>query len=190
MNIIGHQVTLRAMELSDLPQIHRWANDPEVQGGLGGWHFPLSMIGLEAWIKTFKHDSTDQRFIIDAANSGPIGIVTLTQINWKDRNALHGIILGEREHRRKGYATDAVRTIMTYAFTELGLERLDTTIVEFNAASIALHVNRCGWLIEGRKERAVFRRGRFWANIILGATKEADSWTSSLLSADDRPHAV
>ena len=172
MNIHGSVVTLRAIDVADVVLLHQWSNDPEIQQGLGGWHFPLSTSALEAWVRSFRHDSADQRMIIEAPGAGAVGLVTLTAINWKDRNAFHGVVIGDHGQQRKGLATDAVFTIMRYAFAELGLQRLDTTIVEYNAPSIALHVDRCGWVIEGRKEQAVYRRNRFWANLVLGITRD------------------
>jgi RimJ/RimL family protein N-acetyltransferase len=172
MNIHGRQVILRAIESDDVVRLHRWSNDPEVQAGLGGWHYPLSMDALSSWISSFRHDGIDQRFIIEARETGPVGLVSLTSINWKDRNAFHGVLIGERVHRRQGHALDAVAAIMRFAFAELGLQRLDTTIVEFNAASLALHKERLGWSEEGRKKCAVFRGNRFWSNVILGITRD------------------
>jgi len=172
MNIVGRKIVLRAIELDDIDVLHRWSNDPDVQEGLGGWHFPVSKASLQAWVASFRHDSDDQRLIIERAQGGPVGLVTLTSINWKDRNAFHGVLIGERDQRRKGLGCDAILTIMRYAFEELGLQRLDTTIVEFNTSSLALHVDKCGWVREGRKEQAVFRKNRFWANIVLGITRD------------------
>ena len=171
MNIAGNKVLLRAIELEDLPLLHRWTNDPEVQHGLGGWHFPLSKKGLQSWVESFRHDGTDQRFVIEAPTAGAVGLVMLTSINWKDRNAVHGLLIGERDQRRKGFAADALLAIMRYAFEELGLQRLDTTIVEYNKASLALHVDRCGWVVEGKKAQALFRSNQFWSNIVLGMTR-------------------
>lgn len=172
MNILGEKVFLRAIEREDLGRLHRWSNDPDVQRSLGGWHFPLSIAAIERWSESFRHDDVDQRFVIDVHGVGPVGLVTLTKINWKDRNAFHGILIGEATQRRKGYAVDAVRAVMRYAFAELGLERLDTTIVEFNSASLRLHTERCGWTEEGRKLNAVYRGGKFCSLVILGVTRE------------------
>lgn len=170
MIISGNHVRLRAIEIADVPSIHRWTNDPEIQAQLGGWHFPLSMASLESWVTSFRHDSPDQRLLIDSDEAGTIGVITLTAINWKDRNAFEGLLIGEREHRRKGYARDALSALMRYAFEEMGLERLDTTIIEYNEGSLALH-EQLGWITEGIKERAIFRRNRFWSNVVLGITR-------------------
>ena len=59
---------------------------------------------------------------------------------------------------------------MRYAFEEMGMQRLDTTIIEYNEASLKLH-EQTGWIREGVKECAIFRRNRFWSNIVLGITR-------------------
>lgn len=171
MNINGENITLRAMERSDLPLVHQWANDPEIQKNLGDWHFPVSTTSIEAWFNGFEFNGTDQRFIIDAQHEGPIGTTNLVSINWKDRNAFTGILIGNAAHRGKGYGRAAVTALMRYAFEELGLQRLDTTIIEHNAPSLRLYVDRCGWTEEGRKEDAFFRQNQYWANVILGITR-------------------
>lgn len=172
MNIHGKNVVLRAIELEDLAALHRWSNDPEIQSQLGGWHFPLSKRSLATWVETFRHDGVDQRFVIEVPEKGPVGIVSLTSINWKDRNAFHGVLIGERDQQGKGYAAAAVIAIMRYAFEELGLQRLDTTIVEYNTGSLALHKEKLGWTEEGRKKDAVYRKNRHWANVVLGITRD------------------
>ena len=171
MNIVGKNLVLRALDSDDLERLYRWSNDPDVQQGLGGWHFPLSRGSLQKWIDSFAYDSRDQRFVIETESDGGIGLVTLTNINWKDRNAFHGILIGEKNARRKGHALNATKAIMRYAFEELNLARLDTTIVEFNTASLHLHVDRCGWKEEGRKANAVYRNGRYWSVVVLGITR-------------------
>ena len=51
MNIKGKKVTLRAIDKSDLPLLHNWANDPEIQYWLGGWHLPSSITTMEKWLE-------------------------------------------------------------------------------------------------------------------------------------------
>lgn len=171
MNIQGRSIVLRAVEREDLPHFQQWANDPEVQANLGSWHFPLSKAALEAWFEGFRHDGTDQRFVIESQEHGVIGTTNLVSINWKDRNAFTGMLIGAAALRGRGYGVDVLTTLMTYAFEEIGLERLDTTIIEYNQASLGLYAGRCGWVEEGRKSRAFFRKNKFWSNVILGVTR-------------------
>ena len=62
--------------------------------------------------------------------------------------------------------------VMRYAFDELGLERLDTDIIECNLPSLRLYTERCGWTRDGVRERAYFREGRWWDKVLVGITRE------------------
>lgn len=172
MIIKGKFVTLRAIEKEDLPQFKVWANAPEIQYLVGGWHFPTNAIDQAKWFENLSIHSLNQRFAIETEERGLIGSATLVEINWKDRNAVEGLIVGDKEIRGKGYGTDTVMAIMRYAFEELGLHRLATTIIEYNEASLYLHTKKCGWKEEGRQKDWYFRKGRFWERIIIGVTRE------------------
>ncbi len=172
MNYPGKVITLRAIEEADLPLLHRWSNDPEICPLLGGWHFPSSMQDQRKWFESMHLRSDDQRFAIEAPDVGLIGMANLVNINWKDRNAFHGMMLGDKEIRGKGYGVDSIMTISKYAFEELGLERLDGSMIEYNEASLRVYLGKCGWVEEGRKRNYYFRKNRYWDMIIVGITRQ------------------
>ena len=104
VNIQGRIVTLRAIEERDLESLHKWSNDPVTQAGIGEAHFPSSMDFHTAWFHDLKSDPLSQRFAVEEPEAGLIGISTLMTIDWRNRHAWHGLVLGEREQRRKGPA--------------------------------------------------------------------------------------
>ncbi|HOX77113.1 MAG TPA: GNAT family N-acetyltransferase [Bacteroidales bacterium] len=122
MNPKGKIITLRAIEKNDLIDLQRWSNDQEIQYWLGGWHFPTSMDTMEKWLDRINSDNLNQRFAIDHVDLGLVGTTNLVEINWKDRNAFHGMLIGDKDIRGKGIGVDVVFTIMRYAFEELGLQ--------------------------------------------------------------------
>jgi RimJ/RimL family protein N-acetyltransferase len=172
MNIKGKIVTLRAIELDDLELLSRWSNDPDLWFMLGGWHFPYSKNSTEAWIRKIDNNNpNNQIFAIDTPEHGLVGTANLVNIDWKNKNAFHGMMLGDKETRGKGYAQDAVMTIMRYSFEELGLNRLDGDMIEYNKLSINFYTKRCGWVVEGIKKEWFYRRGKFFDKIVVGVTK-------------------
>ncbi len=171
MNIIGKKVVLKAIEKEDLPQLQIWANDPEIQYMLGGWHFPTNAQDQEKWFGSISCNSIHQRFAIHTEELGLIGTANLVEIDWKNKNAFHGMMLGSKEMRGKGYGLDTVMAVMKYAFEELGLQRIDTTIIEYNVASLNLYA-KCGWKKEGVQRKWYFRKNQFWDRIIVGVTNE------------------
>ena len=170
MNILSQNLTLRAIEERDLPDLQRWSNDPSIQAMLGGWHFPIAEQDQRKWFESLSFNSRDQRFVIELNGQGLVGTANLVSIDWQNRNAFHGMLIGESRWRGKGLAQEAVRAIMRYAFQELGLHRLESDIIEYNASSLKLYLDRCGWRHEGVRKEWYFRQGRRWDKILIGIT--------------------
>ncbi|HOL08477.1 MAG TPA: GNAT family protein [Deltaproteobacteria bacterium] len=172
MNILGKKVTLRAIEESDLALLHQWANDPETQDIMGIIHFPSSLDFHYSWFQKLKDDALNQRFAIEAPEIGLIGLSSIINIDWRNNHAWHGIMLGNKDIRGKGYGIDAVMATMRYAFDELHFERLDGPMIEYNTVSYSFYCNKLGWKKEGIRRNYYFRKGRYWDQIIVGITRD------------------
>ncbi|HMR18256.1 MAG TPA: GNAT family protein [Sphingobacterium sp.] len=172
MNIRGKKIVLRAIEKRDLELLHKWSNDPDINYMLGGWHFPSSMQDQEKWFESLSLGSNNQRFAIDAPDLGLIGMANLVDINWKDRNAFHGMLLGDKDIRGNGFGIDTIMAISRFAFEELGLMRMNTTIISYNEPSIGVYTKKCGWVVEGVKKNQYFRKNQWWNEFIVGITRD------------------
>ena len=166
MKIIKENLTLRAIEYSDLTLFQMWANDPEIQIMLGGWHIPVSIIDQENWYKNINCKSMDQRFTIEDINKDIIGMCNLVNINLKDGVAEIGLII-DKKYQKKGYGKKVVDAICDYSFNELRLNRLETTIIDYNLPSLKLFTEKCGWVLEGHKRKYYFRKGNYHNQNIL-----------------------
>lgn len=171
MNILGNKVILRAIEEDDIPTLHRWANDPALQDIIGNIYFPSSLEFHKNWFVNLQKDNLNQRFAIDTKDQGIIGISSIINIDWRNNHAWHGVMLGDKDIRGKGYGQDAVMATMRYAFDEMHLERLDGSIIEYNTISYSFYCNKLGWKKEGIRRNYYFRKGRYWDQIIVGITK-------------------
>jgi RimJ/RimL family protein N-acetyltransferase len=172
MNIKGRTVTLRAVEEADLPTLHRWGNDPELWSLLGGWRFPTSLRETRLWFEGLGRDPLNQRFSIDVPGAGLVGTANLVDIDWKNNHAFHGMMIGDPSMRGKGIGVDVIMAVMRYAFDELHFQRLDGSIIDHNAASLAVYCGKCGWREEGRQRDWYHRGGRYWDRILVGVTAE------------------
>ena len=160
MNIRGKICTLRAIEKSDLSMLRAIINDPDTERLVVGWSFPVSSYGQEKWFESLAGDANNQRYIIETENDGAVGMATLTEIDWKNGAAFHGIKLANRPNRTKGLGTDAVMAIMRYAFDELHLHRLIGAWFDYNAPSKGLYT-KCGWQVEGISRESIYKNGRY-----------------------------
>lgn len=159
MNIYGKRVLLRAIEKEDCELIRSMFNDPEIEKNVIGWSLPLSQYAQEKWLEQHYNDA-DYRFVIEIEEKVPLGIATLTDIDWKNRKAFHGIKIANINVRRRGIGTDAVMAIMRYAFDELQLNRLDGRWFEDNIASKNMYM-KCGWKEEGIRRNYIYKGGRY-----------------------------
>jgi RimJ/RimL family protein N-acetyltransferase len=169
MNILGKKVYLRAMEPEDMEAFRSMINDPDTEYMLGGWSYPVSTRQQMDWYENAIKGRNDLRWAVaDIENNQLLGMVNLVDIDWKNGTAMHGIrLLQGEQYRGHGYGTDAVETLMRYAFEELRLNRLETTILEYNDISKALY-RKCGWVKEGVKRESVFRKGQFYNQQLWG----------------------
>lgn len=167
MNICGNKVVLRAMEKSDCDFVREMFNDPELESLVVGWAFPLSAYSQEQWFINHHADQENFRFVIETPEDGAVGIATLTDIDWKNKRAMHGIKLANKKNRARGVGTDAVMAIMRYAFDELGLHRLDGSWFEDNTASIRLYT-KLGWKAEGVRREYIYKGGKYRDLVMVG----------------------
>lgn len=171
MNIFGNKVKLRAIEPEDQELLRDMVNNPAIETLVVGHSFPVSKRQQKNWSEGALTDSNNIRLIIETAEEGAIGFANIVNIDWKNRAAFHGIKIAKKSMESKGIGTDTVMAVMRYAFDELQLNRLDTTILSHNQASIRLYTGKCGWKTEGVKKEAIFKNGQYHDLNIVGILK-------------------
>ncbi len=159
MNIKGKNITLRALEPRDNSMLIELINDEETEYMLGGWSFPISQRNQEDWTNSLKNENNVLRCAIDYQGNA-IGVVMLTNIDYKNGNAEVHIKLSLDNVRGKGYGTDALSSIIKYSFDELRLKCLYARISEHNIASQKLF-KKCGFTEEGVMKCRIYKRGEF-----------------------------
>ena len=56
-------------------------------------------------------------------------------IDWINRSAQVGIVIGSKPHWGKGYGTDAMRIVLRFAFEKMNLHRVWLNVYDFNVAA-------------------------------------------------------
>jgi len=165
--ILGKRVRLRAIEREDIPTFLKWLNDPQVQRYLGRTPFPLSFAEEERWFERELNTEKSRIFAIETGKGVHIGNIGLHEIDYKDGKATLGIMIGEREYWDQGYGTDAVRTLLGFAFQELNLHRVSLEVFEFNQRAMRCY-EKCGFRHEGVAREDSFRSGKRHDKILMG----------------------
>lgn len=160
------------MEIEDQELLREMANDPKIEKMVDGYSYPLSKEQQINWFNMNSNNQNNIRFIIETTENGAIGYTSLIDIDWKNRSASHGIKIAHKQFRSKGIGTDTVMTIMKYAFEELQLNRIESTIMHYNKASIKLFCNKCGWVVEGVKRSSIFKMNDYHDGLMVAILKQ------------------
>ncbi len=178
MDIFFGKIRLRALEPEDMEALRATVNDPEIERMVGGWSFPVSKQQQMDWYNRTISDPNNHRFAIDFEGSF-MGISTLTDIDWKNRSAFHGIKLTNDAPKGQGFGFDAVAAVMKYAFEELQLYRLYSRILEYNIPSQKLYA-KCGWIKEGAYRQSVFKDNAYHDESLIAILRpEYFKWKES-----------
>ena len=171
--LIGEKVYLRLLEDSDIGEEYvGWLNDYEVTRYLETGKFPSTPDAIRKYLERFQDSATDLIFaIVDKDTDQHIGNVTLNRINWINRTADTGLIIGPKESRGKGYAFEAWSLILEYAFHRLGLRKIIAGAVVDNTASITI-LKKLGFKIEGTFRQEFLLDGEYRDGVRLGLLRE------------------
>lgn len=156
--IEGALVRLRAPERGDLPIFVKWINDPEVTAFLL-LEPPISLEEEERWFQDVQK-GRDKVFTIETKEGAIIGNIALTGLDWKNRKADMGIMIGEKEYWSHGYGTDAIVALLRYLFGELNLNRVALFTDANNLRALRCY-ERCGFRTEGTLHEYRFKRGQY-----------------------------
>ncbi|MCR4404738.1 MAG: GNAT family N-acetyltransferase [Candidatus Acetothermia bacterium] len=164
--LIGERLYLRPLEESDISTCLRWINDPEVTRTLGMYR-PMNEPREREWLESrYKDDKEIGLAIVLKENDKHIGNIGLHGLDWKNREAELGIMIGEKDQWDKGYGHEAIELMLGYGFDRLGLHRIYLRVYENN-----LWAQRCyekaGFRREGVMRESVFSEGRYWDTILM-----------------------
>lgn len=173
MNIYGEHIVLRAITEEDAQLLLQMINDPDTERMLGGSSFPVSLSAQQSWIQRQTGNNDVLRCIIAERSREEIGLgtVILTDIDQKNGSAQVHIKLGVEKCRGKGYGSDALMTIVKYAFEEMRLHCIYADVLEYNTASQKLF-EKCGFHKDGLLRGRVYKSGKYVNVITYSRLKE------------------
>src|SRR3954452_13857275 len=150
--IRGTQISLVPPQLEYLSSYVRWFADMEVTRHLMVRN-PPSLQQEAGWFERVAGSQDDIVWAI-VRNEGDylIGNTGLHQINWRHRHAHSGIMIGEKDQWGKGYASEAMCLRTAFAFRELNLEKILTSVYADN------HGSRRALEKAGYRQCGLFRR--------------------------------
>lgn len=156
MNIAGKKVVLRTVEEQDRELLMTLIHDPEITKITGGYPHISSYDHQIRWFCSLSNFAEGLGTIIADREHPRIGLGVLI-LSFKDseKGAAEIYIKLARTARRKGYGQDAVNTLVSYGFSQLGLTCIYANILEDNLGSRGLFES-CGFRQENiHKNRSI-----------------------------------
>jgi RimJ/RimL family protein N-acetyltransferase len=172
VRIEGETVRLRQRREEDLALFVRWYNDPEVRHWLHMSEAGEQTIETERqrWELT-RHDPTRITFVIETRDGVAIGNVGLIAIEEAHGRAELGVSIGDKDHWNRGYGTDAIRTLLGFAFETMGLRRVELITDHDNERGLRCY-EKCGFVREGVLRAHRLRYGKPLDMVLMSVLRE------------------
>jgi len=174
--IYGERIRLRGIEKDDLALFIDWVNDPIVTAGLT-ISLPIAMWEEESWFGSLSRRPAAERPLAVEMRVGDgwqlIGNSGFHEMDTVARSAEVGIMLGDKSIWNQGFGVEVMRLLLKHGFTTLNLNRIQLHVYEENIWAIRTY-EKVGFVHEGRKRQALFKRGKYQDVLIMSILR--DEW--------------
>ena len=136
----GDHIYLRALEPEDLEFVYQIENDESIWE-ISNTITPYSRYLLKEYLEHAHKDIFEVkqlRLVISSYKDEVIGLIDVFDFDFPNRKAGLGILIQSNDYKDKGYGSEAIKLIVDYCFTHLGLHQLYCNISEDNTASLKL----------------------------------------------------
>ena len=176
-HIYGKRIRLRAVEKEDLPLFVRWINDPQVTENLL-FSAPMSLADEEKWFENIMSAPISEHvLVIDVKKSNtkggylPIGTCQFHRVDWRNRAAEIGIMIGEKEFWDQGYGTETVQLLLQHGFNTLNFHRIWLQVIDKNKRGIRAY-EKAGFQYEGMFRQSHYQHGQYSDVHLMSVLKE------------------
>ena len=151
------------------PEYCDWLNDPEVNKYLETKESTIDE--LKQYIKD-KNENPNCLFlgIFLKENNKHIGNIKLEPIEFDDKMATMGILIGGKDYWGKGIGTEATKLLVNYAFNSLHLKEINLGVISENKAAIKVY-KKAGFQIDIIEKKSAKYGNKYYDGIIMGIKK-------------------
>ncbi len=168
MLLQGKYISLRALEPEDLEFLYRIENDSQFWE-VSHTQTPFSKFLLKQYLENSHQDIYESKqlrlMIVDKENEQSLGMIDLFDFNPQHQRAGIGILI-DADFQQKGYAGDALNTLVQYCFSVLHLHQLYANITPDNTKSIQLF-EKIGFQLTGEKKDWLLVDGAYKNELIF-----------------------
>jgi RimJ/RimL family protein N-acetyltransferase len=164
MKLIGEKIILRPILYTDFEMYFKWHSDRNIRFQTSMHPFPVTEQNEKDWFNKVISESDNRRFVFTIVHKDTdelIGYFQLTEINYINKNAFLGIVIGEMQYQGKGFGSEIIRLGLDYSFNNLGLFKISLDVIESNLSASKLY-KKMGFNEEGIFQNHFFSNGVFY----------------------------
>ena len=170
--LVGDKIYLSPRNIEDAELYVKWMNDFDVTDFTGRTSQIMDIEGEKEYLSSASKKTNNFSFaIVKQENDRLIGSAGLEKIDYINRVATLGIMIGEQENREKGYGTETINLWLDFGFNYLNLNNINLYVMEFNPRAIACY-KKCGFKEMGRRRKTVFLNGKYYDKLYMDILKE------------------
>ncbi|MFD2924738.1 GNAT family N-acetyltransferase [Halobacillus naozhouensis] len=155
------RINLRKVNEGDADIYHKWRNNPVVMENTSPSLDVYTLEETEEFIRVITGSGDSKCYMIELNDQDKsIGIVSLINIDYKNRNAECIIDIGEKDYWSNGYGREAMGLVLNYSFLEMNLHKVYLRVFSFNHRAIKLY-EKVGFVKEGEHKDHLFRNGQW-----------------------------
>lgn len=166
----GERCSLRPLRREDIDEgWAEWFNDPEVTRHMLRGVFPNTREQQVAFFESVVTGSANDLVlaIVSEPDGEHVGTIGLHRIDWINRCAEYGVVIGAASARGRGIGAEATRLICRHGFGKLNLHRIWLGVMASHDAAIRMYEG-VGFREEGRLREEILRDGRWEDKLVMG----------------------
>ncbi len=168
--IRGQNIVLKALSESDVLESgwYGWFNSEEATEFVQQRYFPNTLQKqMEFYRSGIASSSTKiQLGIVPHGMLTIVGVVSLSSIDFLNRKAEFGIMVGDKAARGKGYGTEACELILKHGFERLSLNKIYLGVHAEHQAAIRSY-EKAGFRQDGLLREDVLMNGQYADTVIM-----------------------
>lgn len=167
----GERIYMRELNQEDASKEYcNWLNDPVVNKFLVTKKATVKE--LKEYIKEKKMNANCLFFgIFLKGDNKHIGNIKLEPIEFDERKATLGILIGNKNYWGKGIGTEATKLLADYAFNSLDLKEVNLGVISENKAAIGVY-KKAGFKTDRINKKSTRYGNKSYDAVIMSLKKE------------------
>ncbi len=170
--IVSKRLLLMPLALNDAEEVLDWINNKEIVRNFQFFTGAVKVDDELRYIQKMSNSPSDLLLGVIVGEEELIGTCGLHEIDFHNYTARLGVIIGKREHWNKGYAEEAIRALIVWAFSVMHLNKIYLNVLTTNEKGIHLYT-KVGFQVEAPRLRQEYRiRGAYVDMVRMAILRE------------------